>query len=161
MADTVNIALMAVFAPRFARHFARMDRQALGRDLLESQAYGLLAYMPFVIAYYSFPAAVLSIVGPAFTQAAGILKIMTLGQMVNAATGPSTILLQMTKEESWLLRINVPSLALLALLMVGLGWRFGLAGAAWGYSLSVAVRNLAVYARARHTLRAPAGGGGG
>jgi len=156
MADTVNIALMAVFAPRFARHFAQGDRRALRWDLRESQVYGLMAYMPFVIAYFTVPGAVLSMVGPAFTQAAGILKIMTVGQIVNAATGPSAILLQMTKEESSLLRINLPCLVLLAVSVGGLGWMYGLVGAAWGYSLTVGIRNLAVYARARVALRVPA-----
>jgi O-antigen/teichoic acid export membrane protein len=156
MAVTIANALTALFAPRFARHFAEGDHVALRRDLAQSQVYSLLAYAPFVLAYLLIPASLLAILGSGFQEASDILRIMVIGQSVNAATGLAATSLQMTRDEGSLLRLNLVFLVVGALAIAGLGWRYGLQGAAWGQSLALAGRNLAVYLRARASLRRPA-----
>jgi O-antigen/teichoic acid export membrane protein len=118
--------------------------------------YSLLAYAPFVLAYLLIPASLLAILGSGFQEASDILRIMVIGQSVNAATGLAATSLQMTRDEGSLLRLNLVFLVVGALAIAGLGWRYGLQGAAWGQSLALAGRNLAVYLRARASLRRPA-----
>ena len=155
MAVTTANALTALFAPRFAKHFAEGDREALRVDLSRSQVYSLLAYLPFVLAYLVVPDVLLATLGEGFQSARGILQIMVFGQLVNAATGLAGTALQMTKDEGSLLRLNLAFLGISALAVGGLGWRFGLVGAAWGQSLALAGRHLTVYVRARAALRKP------
>jgi PST family polysaccharide transporter len=156
MAVTIASALGALFATRFARHFAEGDQEALRHDLVLSQALSLLAYAPFVLAYLFLPGPLLAILGAEFQQASGILRILVFGQLVNAAGGLSSLGLQMSRDEGALLRLNLYFLVVNALAIGGLGWGFGLAGAAWGQSLALAGRHLAIYLRARVTLRAAA-----
>lgn len=148
LATTILAALAAVFGPRFAAAYARSDGRALRRELIRSQGISLLVYGPIAVLLFSAPRLVLRIFGAEFTGAAGILIILTAGQLIDAATGLCGYVLTMAGRESLAFWLNAASLALLVVLTLTLGRRFGASGVAFAYAIVLALRSLSSYALA-------------
>lgn len=58
-----------------------------------------LGALPLFAAMFLFPGTILGFFGPRFTEGADILRILAVGQFVNAATGPVGFALMMTGRE--------------------------------------------------------------
>ena len=86
-ATVILQALSSYFSPRFARARVRRDPQDLARELRASQLYSTASYLPLLIGFGLFPDPILGLFGPEFVAARGLLRILAVGQAVNAATG--------------------------------------------------------------------------
>jgi O-antigen/teichoic acid export membrane protein len=120
--------------PMMARLHAERDSARLQKLVTYSawlQTAGVLVLsLPLLVA----PELLLSLVfGAGFAPAATALRILALGQIVNAAFGPNALLLNMTHRERRVTRAVVAGVALNILLLVVFARALGAAGAAIGF----------------------------
>lgn len=157
---TANIAaaplVVIVFTtmPMIARLHAEGDAARLQKVVTYSawvQTAGvLLLSLPLLL----FPELLLSLVfGQQFAAAAGPMRIVAAGQIVNAAFGPNAALLSMTHLERRVTRAMAIGLAVNVATVLFLGAVFGATGAALGFAASLLCWNLLTWRDARRKLR--------
>lgn len=136
------LANSAVAAPRFAALHAANDRPGLARLALRSTLLTTVASVPLLLILIAFPEQILSIFGPQFEAGAQVLIILSIGQFVNAATGPVGYLLNMSGLHRIEGRIAVAGALLGVALSFALipGW--GMLGAAAANAIATAACNL-------------------
>lgn len=136
------LANSAVAGPRFAALHAANDTQGVARLARRSTLLTTVSSVPLLMVFLIFPHLVLSVFGPAFEAGATVLIILSLGQFVNAATGPVGYLLNMSGFHRIEGRIAVAG----AFMTVGLCFAlipfWGLPGAAAANAIATASCNL-------------------
>ena len=136
------LANSAVAAPRFAALHAARDEEGVARLAVRSTLLTTFSSVPLLLLFIIFPAQILSLFGPQFEAGAQVLIVLTLGQFVNAMTGPVGYLLNMSGFHRIEGRIAVVG----ALLTVGLCFAlipfWGLLGAAAANAIATATCNL-------------------
>jgi O-antigen/teichoic acid export membrane protein len=142
--QATGIALVAVnfvLAPRIARLYEKGKGDQLQREI--SSAAGWSTSLMFLACLVLVPGAsvVLGLFGSGFGGAAGALRILMVGQVVNALTGPVAVVLQMTGRESLAIRALAYSFVLEFVLFAVLIPLLGLTGAA----IATAVCNAGQY----------------
>lgn len=157
-ADFIAMVLLAVntaFAPTLARLFAQGKGRQLEHAVARSTRTITLVSLPIALGFIFFGQLFLALYPSDFSAARTTLTILSLGQLVNAATGTVATLLNMTGHE----RDTALVVGVSAVLNIGLNLflipRFGLEGAAvatalgtlsWNVLLSVFVyRRLGFY----------------
>lgn len=89
----------SVIAPRFAAAHDEGDhaqvRRLYRRSLLLSAAIGV----PLFVVLFTGAGPVMRMFGPAYGDAAGVLRILLVGQLINVVTGPATQRLLMTDRQ--------------------------------------------------------------
>lgn len=137
---SVNTAL----APRFARLHAGGDNEQL-RSLL-TRSIGATAAAAVAISLPLLVAAphVVALFGSSFDSAVPTLRILVLASAIDIASGPLSMLLQMTERERELRNISAVAVAAQVVLAVALVPSLGAAGAAWAVvAAQVTVNSLA------------------
>ncbi len=145
------LANSAVAAPRFAGLHAAKDTDGMARLAVRSTLLTTVSSVPVLLMFMIFPTQILSVFGPQFEAGAQVLVILTLGQFVNAATGPVGYLLNMCGYHRIEGRIAVAG----ALITVGLCFVlipfWGILGAAAANAIATAACNLLrVYFAKKH-----------
>lgn len=137
-ADLVALVLLAVntaFAPTLARLYAQEKPRGLEHAVARSTRLITLASLPVALGLIVFGEFFLAVFGPEFTAARTALTVLSVGQLVNAATGTVGTLLNMTGHE----RDTALVVGFSAAVNVGLNLllipRFGLNGAALATAL--------------------------
>ena len=135
-------SITAAIGPRIARLHALGDRGAVRRLLRLSALGSFLWALPVAALMMALGPVILRVVfGRDFVVGATSLTILSVGQLVNAATGSVALLLNMTGRE----RVAARGQAVATILHLGLGLvlipRWGLAGAATATAASVVTRN--------------------
>lgn len=93
------LAINSVASPIFAAMYQRNQHEALREFAHRVNGIVLLTTIPILFFVFVFAAPILSIFGPQFTQAEWLLRVLILGQFVNAATGSVGYLLVMSGHE--------------------------------------------------------------
>lgn len=145
--------LVRVSTPTIARLHAQGDRERLQKFVTYSayaQTAGVaLLSLPLLIA----PEFMLHLAfGEGFAPAANALRILCVGQIVNAAFGPNIVLLNMAHQEWRATRAMLIGLVLniaAVLLLVG---RFGIEGAALGLVVSLILWNFLAWIDGRRIV---------
>lgn len=138
----ILLVINAIFPPRFAGLFKNGDIAGLTRLAKMGALVGIVFVSPLVIICIVFPEWVLNWFGPEFSQAAWLLRIIVIGQLVNVATGSVGFLLSMTGHEKLMRDISLVCNALgLFVFFVFIKW-FGVLGAALALALVLVVQNL-------------------
>ena len=136
------LANSAVVAPRFAALHAANDRQGVARLAVRSTLLTTVSSVPLLLIFIVFPEKILSLFGPQFEAGAQALIILSVGQFVNAMTGPVGYLLNMSGFHRIEGRIAVVG----ALMTVGLCFAlipiWGVLGAAAANAIATASCNL-------------------
>ena len=136
------LANSAVAAPRFAALHAAKDTESVARLAVRSTLLTTVSSVPLLLMFMIFPAQILSLFGPQFEAGAQVLIVLTLGQFVNAATGPVGYLLNMSGYHRIEGRLAVAG----ALMTVGLCFalipQWGILGAAAANAIATAASNL-------------------
>ena len=134
-------AATALSAPKFAALHAQqrqLDLQALVTDVTRWTFWPSLA---IAVIFVAFGSTVLRLFGTGFEQGYATLLILTLGQLVNAFTGPVTSLLNMTGHQIVTARV----LSMSAIFSVAFGLAFtriwGSVGTAIAFSGAMALWN--------------------
>ena len=138
----VLLATSAVAAPRFAALHAANDADGVARLAVRSTILSTLSTLPLLGVYVLFPQQVLSIFGPQFVAGAPVLLVLTLGQFVNAATGPVGYLLNMSGLHRIQGHIGVAGAVMTVGLCFALIPLWGMVGAAAANAIATAVCNL-------------------
>jgi O-antigen/teichoic acid export membrane protein len=144
-----------LYAPRIAVAHARADRAALGQAVRHSAQISFFASLPLIVALLAVPELFLSAFGSGYEEAATVLRILALGQFVNAATGSVGFALLMTGHESVFVRVVALSTVLNVAGHIMVTTSFGILGAAWVTATSVAFQNALLLLMVYRRLFAP------
>ena len=138
----VLMAVNSVVAPRFAAAQTRGG----GLELVQTARHAALlctgATLPAVLIFAMFGETLLSLFGPEFVGAYLVLIILSLGQLVNAVTGPVGYLLNMTGHHRVEAGISIGAAILNLLLCVLCIPAYGLLGAAIASAAALTICNL-------------------
>lgn len=142
LASLLLMAVNAVVAPRLASANARGDRTELSQLVQWSANVNALVAVPVCMILVLFSSQILGFIEPSFREGSWLLRVLVIGQLVNALTGSIAVLLTMSGHER-ALKVAVFEAAAVGLaatlLLVPL---FGVTGGAVGVALSVAWVNV-------------------
>lgn len=134
-------AVASVYAPKFGRAFHRGEPRAMARYLRASQVAAFASYAPWLPFLLIFPEAIMSFFGPDFVDGAYLLIILSVGQLVNAATGTVNVFLQLARREALTLAVSAGSMVAMIVGGVVCARLWGVAGVATQYAAILAARN--------------------
>ena len=138
----VLLATSSVAAPRFAALHAVKDSEGIARLARRSTILTTVTTLPLLLIFILVPQQILSLFGPQFEAGASVLVVLTLGQFVNAATGPVGYLLNMSGLHRIEGRIAVAGAVMTVALCFALIPVWGVLGAAAANALATAACNL-------------------
>jgi len=138
----VLIAGNAILAPKVASLYQQGEIATVNRlARFSTMMMIFLAAVPAVI-LLGFPDWVMGLFGQTFSRGATALVILTMGQLVNVATGPVGVLLLMTGHERSMRRRVMVAATIQVLLGLSLIPQFGIIGAATSAALGMALLNI-------------------
>ena len=145
------LANSSVAGPRFAALHAAKDAEGVARLAVRSTLLTTVSSVPLLLIFIVFPANILSLFGPQFEAGAQALVILSVGQFVNAATGPVGYLLNMSGFHRIEGRIAVVGAVMTVGLCFALIPLWGILGAAAANAIATASCNLlrVYYAKSR------------
>jgi O-antigen/teichoic acid export membrane protein len=135
-----------VIAPRLASLYVAGEQQRLRRLLTQSARSTCVLALPVALIMLVFGYWVLAIFGSDYTVALPVLRILSVGQLVNLAAGSAALLLNMTGHERVVVWTLVASTALLLVTNVVLVPPLGALGAAWATMISLVFWNVVLVA---------------
>ncbi|QNI02381.1 oligosaccharide flippase family protein [Halomonas sp. SH5A2] len=138
----ILIVINAIFPPRFARLYREGNFQALGRLARQGALLGVIIAMPILLICLFLPSLLLGLFGSEFPQAAPLLRIIALAQLINVATGSVGFLLNMTGHEALMRNIALICNAIGLSAFFVMIPPFGPLGAAIALSFALVVQNL-------------------
>ncbi|MGR4987996.1 capsular biosynthesis protein [Vibrio rotiferianus] len=138
----ILVTINFVFSPKFASYYQQKELNKLKRLSHLSCRLSLMVSAFPLIALLLYSEYIMRLFGDEFASAASLLKILALGQMVNAATGSTGCLLLMTGFEETVRKISFTSSFILIVLLVVLTYLFGVLGSAWAITISTTLQNL-------------------
>ena len=135
-------AANTIVAPKFAELYRAGHMDALQITIRSAVRLVTLLSCPVLLVFLLASRQVMMIFGPGYINGAIVLIILTLGQFINAVTGPVGVLLMMTGHEVQL-RNNIVFAAILNIaLSIGLIPTWGAVGAAIATAASLAMLNV-------------------
>jgi O-antigen/teichoic acid export membrane protein len=135
-------AVVSSSMPVFAALYDRGDRPALVRLYQTTSRWTLTLNMPFFLGALLFPEALLAIFGEEFRSGALALIILACGNVVNAATGSSGAVLDMSGHTMVKLVNATASVGLALVLNLLLIPPLGIVGAATAAAAAIAIVNV-------------------
>lgn len=108
----ILMVINAIFPPRFARLYHEGNHQGLARLARQGALLGTLLASPLLLVCLVVPQWVLGWMGDEFVQAAPLLRIIAVAQLVNVATGSVGFLLNMTGHEALMRNIALSANAI-------------------------------------------------
>ncbi|MEM1401824.1 MAG: sugar transporter [Pseudomonadota bacterium] len=150
---TLLILLAAIYGPRFARAAAEQNAACLRRLLAETQWVSLALFLPTILAMIILinPLTALFSLDPGTLLP--LLALLGVGQLCNAATGLSGVLLNMSGAAHVEMRLLLVTTMLTVAGSVPLGLSYGVHGIAVGIAAGIATRNAASYIAARRHIK--------
>lgn len=140
----ILVAVNMVVSPKFAAHYHRGEIEETEAVLTKSLKLLAIVCSSIFLVMIFFGSDVLGIFGRQYMEAAGLLSILVLGQLVNGLTGPCGKLLLMSGFEkdvrNTTIIVTVIGLSL-ALILVA---KYGVYGAAISTALTIATQNIAI-----------------
>lgn len=146
-------AVISLYAPQFSRSFALQDWRELRRGFRRSQISTFALSLPFVVIGFALPETILGLFSKEMTSGAHLLEIILLGRLIQAACGPVSIYLWMTKNEASEIVGTILGIAVTGVLSVLLGPTLGAFGIAIASTTAYGVRNGTQYAKVTNALR--------
>jgi len=142
LASFVLIAVNLVVAPKFARAFAKGNKQEVNKLSQLSSRLMVAMASPVLLFMIVFPEFLMGLFGDEYIIAAPLLQIMAVGQFINVITGSVGYLLTMTNHEKDFRNVVLFSGPLAIILAFVLTKEFGLIGAAYATAIALATQNL-------------------
>lgn len=149
---TLLLLLAAVFGPAFARHAAQCDAASMVNLLRRTQLISTGVFLPVSLTLIALANPLAKLFGEDFGDLQIYLVILTAGQLINAATGLAGVMLNMAGAASKELSTLVIAMIFALGGSMWVGPEFGAIGLACVFSASIALKNIASYALARHHL---------
>ena len=149
---TLLLLLAAIFGPAFARQAAQCDAAGMLELLRRTQLISTAVFLPVSLTLIALANPLAQLFGEDFGDLQIYLVILTAGQLINAATGLAGVMLNMAGAASKELSTLVIAMILALGGSMWIGPEFGAIGLACVFSGSIALKNIASYALARHHL---------
>jgi O-antigen/teichoic acid export membrane protein len=143
LAAFVMAPINAAFQPYIAHLFHQGQTRDLEQLYRTTTSWIVRLSLPAFIALLVFPQRMLELFGPQFVVGASVTMILALGKLVDAATGPCGLMLNMSGLVRVNMIYNVVALVLNVALNLVLIPRYGINGAAVAWALSLSVVNAA------------------
>ena len=141
-------ALNTIFSPLIAEYYARGKHEQLANLATIVTKWSFSISLPVFLCFCVFHEAMLSIFSREYTAAALALIILSFGNLVNAAAGPTGCLLVMTGHA----RVILANTAVTILLNIGLAFilvpRFTVIGAAIAAAMALVILDIAYFIEA-------------
>ncbi|MFF3500969.1 lipopolysaccharide biosynthesis protein [Streptomyces sp. NPDC003247] len=148
----VQLAVRLAVAPELSRLLA-VDRTAEAHDLHRvSTCWTVLFSWPLFGVVACFPATVLAVFGPEFTDGALALVLLCAAAMVNIAVGNAQTVLLMAGRSSWHLAVTAAAFTVQLVVGVLAVPVWGVLGAAVSWGAAIVVENLAAAVLVRWRL---------
>lgn len=152
----VIIAFNSILAPKFASYYHARDLESVHFVARRSIKLMLMVTSPVFALYFLVPGQIMQLFGAEFAGASLVLFILTLGQLVNIATGPVGIMLMMTGHERVMRKNLVVSSTFTIFFGAFMVWRFGMIGAAGSATTGMFILNGLSVWEVRRRLYIPA-----
>ncbi len=138
---TVIAPIGLAFAPRVADLYRRGELDALRHAYAVVTSWIFRLALPAAVVLIVFARQLLGLFGPAFESGATVTVVLTIGQLVNAITGPCGLMLVMSGRPGIQMLGNAATLALNLGLNLYLIPRHGVTGAAIAWAVSMVFIN--------------------
>ena len=136
-------AMVSILAPITASLASRGQYRELEEHLRQGALIALLGSAAAVVIIVAggsrLPA---FIYGSYFAQAAPVVAVLALAQLINSAAGLGGMTLQMMNESRRLLALSLVSIAVLAAIVWPLAVAFGVSGLAWAWLTVIVIQNV-------------------
>jgi O-antigen/teichoic acid export membrane protein len=143
IAHVIYRAIVAAVKPALAELGSQGEREELTALYRTSTRWTYMCTIPFFLVMVLYPRPLLAVFGAAFTAGAAAMVVLAVAELVNAVTGTSGSIVDMTGHTRVKLANSVAWLVLLLAGNVALIPRWGVLGAAVASLLATAVINVA------------------
>jgi O-antigen/teichoic acid export membrane protein len=130
-------AVNTIAAPLFSELWHTGDRAALQSRIGSSAALTMLITLPVFVVLMLAPAPIMGLFGADFIAAAPVLRVLAVGQLINALSGPTGPLMVATGQSRAYAVLTFIGILVTLGGILGLGSLFGLFGAACGTALGL------------------------
>jgi len=152
MATLAMTPINAAFAPRIADLYQRGRTESLRRTYAVATSWILRISLPaFVVVAVFFPQ-LTRLFGRGFGVGAGVVVVLVVGKLTDAATGPCGLMLNQSGRVALNMVDNVGVLVLNVVLNLFLIPRYGLVGSALAWAVSLVLVNVARVLQVRATM---------
>jgi O-antigen/teichoic acid export membrane protein len=142
LAAFVMTPVNAAFAPRIADLYQRHRTESLRHTYVAATSWILRLSLPAFVLCVVMPKELLSLFGHRFEVGATVIVVLALGKLVDSATGPCGLMLNMSGRPGLSLFDNVLVLVANIALNVWLIPHYGIVGSAYAWAASLALVNL-------------------
>jgi O-antigen/teichoic acid export membrane protein len=143
MLSIVSMGLLGVFSAKISEAVARNDKQMVAQLSRTATRLSTALVLPAALLLFVFADPILHLVGPEFTEAATLMRIMVVGQAIYTITGPAGLTLALTGHQRVNLLITLINTGSLLVLAPVFLHYFGLAGIASYTAFLLVARNIA------------------
>ncbi|MBV9253813.1 MAG: oligosaccharide flippase family protein [Actinobacteria bacterium] len=142
LAAFVMVPVNAAFAPRIADLHRRARTDNLRRTYAAATGWILRLSLPGTIACIALRHQLLELFGRRFVAGATVTLVLALGKLVDSATGPCGLMLNMSGRPVLSLVDNVGALVINVVLNLMLIPHFGITGSAYAWAISLTLVNV-------------------
>ena len=148
-------AINIILAPVVSKYHAEKNLDKLNREAQKATVLSALFCLPLLLIMLFYPSWLLNIFGHAYESGANTLRILALGQAINAFTGAVLIIMVMVKLEKKLNLLSAIVLVIQFVLGIVLTPIFGMQGTAIAMMIGMSLINLwgAFYLYHYHSIR--------
>jgi O-antigen/teichoic acid export membrane protein/Mrp family chromosome partitioning ATPase len=143
LATFVMAPITSAFAPRIADLHHRGRSDTLRHTYQVATGWIVRLSLPAFVAILAVPRDLLGVFGPGFRVGAAVTMILAAGKLIDAATGPCGMMLNMTGRPAWNMADNIAVLVSNVALNLLLIPRYGLVGSAVAWAVSLGLVNVA------------------
>jgi O-antigen/teichoic acid export membrane protein len=148
-----NQAISMAAQPRFTEMFAQGDHQGANRVYQATTAWLILLTWPLYLLAVSFGPQIITVFGHSYRAGAAVMVILGLTMLLATACGQVDMVLVTTGRSSWSLMNGLLAVVVNVGLDVALIPRYGITGAAIGWSAAITVTNLMPLAQVAAVMR--------
>jgi O-antigen/teichoic acid export membrane protein len=152
LAAFVMTPVNAAFAPRIADLYQRHRTESLRHTYVAATSWILRLSLPAFAVCVVMPKELLSMFGGRFEVGATVTVVLALGKLVDSATGPCGLMLNMSGRPGLSLVDNVGVLIANIALNLWLIPRYGIIGSAYAWAVSLALVNIVRVLQVRAVL---------
>jgi O-antigen/teichoic acid export membrane protein len=148
-----NQAISMAAQPRFTEMFAQGDHQGANRVYQATTGWLILLTWPLYLLAVSFGPQIITVFGHSYRAGAAVMVILGLTMLLATACGQVDMVLVTTGRSSWSLMNGLLAVVVNVGLDVALIPRYGITGAAIGWSAAIIVTNLMPLAQVAAAMR--------
>jgi O-antigen/teichoic acid export membrane protein/Mrp family chromosome partitioning ATPase len=141
LATFVMLPINAAFAPRIADLDHRGQTESLRHTYGLAASWIIRLSLPAFVLLMVFPRQLLAVFGGGFAVGAAVTMILAVGKLVDAATGPCGLMLNMSGRPSLNVLDNIVGLVVNVALNLLLIPRYGIVGSALAWAVSLCLVN--------------------